>query len=70
MSSNSKFLAGLLLGAAAGAAIGYLLTTEKGKEFLDDLKSAAASAGDEVKSAIEKGKQWANDFEEKTSSTT
>lgn len=67
MSDNSKFLTGLLLGAAAGAAIGYFLSTDKGKEVLDEIKSAAATAGDEVKSAIDKGKKWANDFEEKTS---
>jgi gas vesicle protein len=74
MNDNSKFLAGLLLGAAAGAAIGYFLTTDKGKEIIEEFKSAALSAGDNIKSAVkhfesefdavvEKGKKWANDVE-------
>jgi gas vesicle protein len=62
MSDNSKFLAGVLLGAAAGAAIGYLLTTEKGREILSELKSAATNAAGEVKETVSK---WANDVEEK-----
>ncbi len=69
MTDNSKFLAGLLLGAAAGAAIGYLLTTDKGKEIVEEIKSAAGAAGDEVKSALEKGRKWASEFEEKASSS-
>ena len=74
MNDNSKFFAGLLLGAAAGAAIGYFLSTDKGKEIIDEFKSAASSAGDNIKSAVkhfesefdsvvEKGKKWANDVE-------
>ena len=65
MSDNSKFLAGVLLGAAAGAAIGYLLTTEKGREILSDLKDAATNAAGEVKETVSK---WANDVEEKVNS--
>lgn len=64
MSDNSKFLAGVLLGAAAGAAIGYLLTTEKGREIIADLKSAASNAADEVKETVNK---WASEAEENTS---
>ncbi len=66
MSDNSKFLTGLLLGAAAGAALGYFLTTDKGKEILDDIKSAASDATEEMKNAISKGKKWAEDVESKT----
>jgi gas vesicle protein len=77
MNDQSKFIAGLLLGAAAGAALGYFLTTDKGKEIVDEIKSAAANAGEDVKekvkqfeseigSAVEKGKKWANDFGKET----
>jgi len=38
MSDNSKFLAGIIVGAAAGAAITLLLNTESGKQVLADLK--------------------------------
>jgi gas vesicle protein len=65
MSDNSKFLAGVLLGAAAGAAIGYLLTTERGREIIDELKTAATSAASDVKDTVSK---WANDMEEKAQS--
>ncbi len=66
MSDNSKFLAGVLLGAAAGAAIGYLLTTERGREIIDELKTAATNAASDVKDTVSK---WANDMEEKAQST-
>lgn len=62
MSDNSKFLAGVLLGAAAGAAIGYLLTTEKGREIIDELKTAAVNAASDVKDTVNK---WASNAEEK-----
>lgn len=76
MTDNQKFLVGLLLGAAAGAALGILLTSDKGKEIIDDLKSAAGKAGEDAKEvlskfeaemedAVEKGKEWAQDFEDK-----
>ncbi|MES1222161.1 MAG: YtxH domain-containing protein [Bacteroidota bacterium] len=42
MSDNSKFLAGIIVGAAAGAAITLLLNTESGKKVLADLKDAVA----------------------------
>ena len=41
MSDNSKFLAGIIVGAAAGAAITLLLNTESGKKVLADLKDTA-----------------------------
>jgi gas vesicle protein len=41
MGDNSKFLAGIIVGAAAGAAITLLLNTESGRKVLADLKEAA-----------------------------
>ncbi|MEO5592449.1 MAG: YtxH domain-containing protein [Chitinophagaceae bacterium] len=41
MGDNSKFLAGIIVGAAAGAAIALLLNTESGKKVLADLKATA-----------------------------
>lgn len=76
MGGNSKFLAGILLGAAAGAAIAIFLNTEKGKEILEDIKDAAGKAGDNIKDAakrfgdevasvVEKGKEYAESFGDK-----
>lgn len=81
MNDQSKFLAGLLLGAAAGAAIAYLMTTDKGKEMMEDFKTAASEAGDglkdtvkkfetEIESAVEKGRKWASDFQDKATDLT
>ncbi len=81
MSNQSKFIAGLLLGAAAGAAIAYLMTSDRGKEILADIKSAASNAGEEVKAAaneveteineaLEKGKEWVNNLKSNANSFT
>ena len=56
MAKNNKLLVGVLIGAAAGAAIGYLLTTEKGKELLSNLQDAAGNAGTRVKGAYDQAK--------------
>jgi len=81
MGGSSKFLAGLVIGAAAGAAIAIFLNTEKGKELVADLKSAAGKAGDELKEAakrfgdeldevMEKGKEYADNLGQKMKNTT
>jgi gas vesicle protein len=44
MNENSKFLAGIVVGAAAGAAITLLLNTESGKQVLAELKDVANKA--------------------------
>jgi gas vesicle protein len=56
MATNNKLLVGVLIGAAAGAAIGYLLTTDKGKELLSNLQDAAGTAGDKVRGAYDTAK--------------
>ena len=59
MGNNSKFLAGILVGAAAGAAVTLLLNTESGKKILADLKDAAGKKLQDLKNA-------ASDFAEET----
>ncbi|MEO6314468.1 MAG: YtxH domain-containing protein [Chitinophagaceae bacterium] len=44
MNNNSKLIAGILVGAAAGAAITLLLSTENGKKVFADLKDLAAKS--------------------------
>jgi gas vesicle protein len=61
MAKNNKLFMGVLLGAAAGAAIGYLLTTEKGKEILSDLKDAAGKAGGQAKDLFSTAKKTATE---------
>ena len=76
MNSNQKFWAGIILGAAAGAAITLFLSSEKGQEVLADAKETAEKMGDdiktklqnldkEIKSVLEKGKTIAVEVENK-----
>lgn len=52
MTNNQKFMTGLALGAAAGAAIAILLQSDKGKEMLDNIKDFASNAGDKMKDGL------------------
>ena len=80
MNNNQKFWSGLIIGAAAGAAIALLLNTDKGKEVLADAKDTAEKLGNdlksklekldtELKSLVEKGKEIAEDLENKVAET-
>ncbi len=71
---NQKFVAGLISGMAAGAAVALFLQTEKGKEILSSLKEAATDAGNEIKekahhfdgelaALIKRGKEFVEDLE-------
>ena len=61
MANNSKFLAGILVGAAAGAAITLLLNTESGKQVLADIKDAAGKTLSDLKDAASNlGKETGN----------
>jgi len=55
----SKKLLFFIMGAAAGAAMGYLLSTEENRE---KLKSAARKLKDNFEDEIEKGKEFVNDL--------
>ena len=70
--SSTKFLAGVIVGAAAGVALAMFINSDKGQEIISDLKDAAGKAGDNLKSKfndlkdqvadkVQKGKQFAQD---------
>lgn len=52
MGKQSNFLAGIVIGAAAGAAIAMLLQSDTGKKLVADLKEAAG--------------KWISDLEQET----
>jgi len=56
MDGKSKFIAGLVLGAAVGAAVALFLQSEKGKEMMSTVKDAA----DDL---MQKGKQFVQDLQ-------
>lgn len=79
--SSQKFVAGLILGAAAGAAVALFLQTDKGKEILSHIKDAAGYAGnnfkttvqdfdEELNALIKKGKQFVEDLESRVKDTS
>jgi gas vesicle protein len=49
MNDNSKVLVGLLVGLAAGAALGLLFAPEKGTETRDRLSQSLKDLGDSIK---------------------
>lgn len=57
-----KFIAGLIVGAAAGAAMALFLQSEKGKEIIDDIKDAAGDTGEKLKTRMQQFEQEVNDL--------
>jgi gas vesicle protein len=73
MSDNQKFIAGLLLGAVAGAALALFLSSEKGKSVVADVKEGAENLQDKlqekmtdfdqaVQDVLQKGKSVVDNF--------
>ena len=54
---DSKFLLGLLIGGAVGAAIGYLAATDKREQFIDELNDVVGKVKSTVNMAISKYKE-------------
>jgi predicted small secreted protein len=76
MNFTNKFVAGLILGVAAGAMVAAFMQTEKGKEIFGDIKDAADDASGNIKShwtnfekelnnLLKKGKHFVDDLEKK-----
>ena len=59
MKSNvdSKFLLGLVIGGAVGAAIGYLAATDKREQLIDELNDVIGKVRSSVNLAISKYKE-------------
>lgn len=51
---DSKLLVGLLIGAAVGATVAYLATTDKKDQILEELSSLADKVKEGYRSAVSK----------------
>lgn len=65
MSDNTKVVAALLAGLAAGAALGILFAPEKGSETRDKLNDSLKDLGDALKERSAEQMDHLNDFKEK-----
>ncbi len=54
MSDNTKVVAALLVGLAAGAALGILFAPDKGNETRDKLSESLKNLGDSIKETASK----------------
>ncbi len=66
MANTGKIFAALLLGAAAGAAIGVLFAPDKGSETRKKMAGKASELGDELKVRFNKSKEVVNDIKERS----
>ena len=64
MKSEGKLLLGLGIGIALGAAIGYILGTDKKEEWLEQANEFVDKVKTNVKAAINKGKSEVNNLKE------
>ena len=62
MTDNQKFFTGLAIGAAAGAAIALLLSSDKGKDILGNIKEFASKGSDSVKDGLSSLKDEVSDL--------
>ncbi|MBC7651601.1 MAG: YtxH domain-containing protein [Deinococcales bacterium] len=67
MLNNQKFLGGLLIGAAAGAAITIFLNSDKGKKVIADAKARFSNLNIEFDSLLAKSKFFLDEMEAKIS---
>lgn len=65
MNDNTKVVAALLAGLAAGAALGILFAPDKGSETRDKLNDSLKDLGDALKERSAEQIEHLNDFKEK-----
>ena len=64
MNSEAKLLLGLGIGVALGAAVGYIMCSDKKEEWLEQANEFADKVKANVKSAVYKGKSEVHDLKE------
>lgn len=69
MSDNTKVVAALLAGLAAGAALGILFAPEKGSDTREKLTDSLKDLGEAIKERSAEQMDSLNDFKDKVVST-
>ena len=59
---NTKLFSWVLAGLATGAAVWYLVSTEKGKEICDTFVDSAKDFGDSLKDKVKSSVKDASDY--------
>ena len=66
--SDGKFIAGVLLGAVAGTALVLFLNSEKGKEFIKNMKEGAGNLKEDLSGMaddlMQKGRSFMDETEQ------
>lgn len=65
MSDNSKLIGAFIVGAAVGAALGYLLASEDKSKAMDTIEETINLIKDKLHEGIEKGRIVVNDLADK-----
>lgn len=67
MKGSNKFLAGIVLGAAAGVVVALFLKSDKGKELVANIKEKAEDLANDL---VEQGKSMINNTASNNTETT
>lgn len=66
MERKSTVVLSFIIGAAVGAAVGYLLASGKGEEIIADLKDAAGKVKDEFDKQVDNSKEFIDEIRSMT----